>query len=148
MSLTIAEANAVNTLLSALTGQPHPGSDLGLPPDEDQVGEAATLLAARAHRTLGAGWDGPAAALAVEQTYADRAARAVKDWRDQVVVEFERQAARAIACRLDGDELIIDGDEWISDGTSDFGDVLELTHPSGRQVVTRVAVEVVEGSVA
>jgi hypothetical protein len=145
MSLTISEANAINTLLSALIGTSYPGSDLGLPPGEDQVGEAATLLATRAHRTIMAGWDGPAAALAVEQAYAGKPAATV-----ETVYDFQRQAAASIVNRLDGDEIALDGLGWASDAPDedDIADELILTHPSGRQVLVRVSVELIEGALS
>lgn len=155
MSPTTGEANAINTLISALTGTPHPGSTLGLPPDADQTKEAVVLLASRAHRAIECGWDGPTAALAVGQLYAtgrETAGQALASLaeRDGGVVTWERRAAAAVVARCDGDELLLDGrEEWVTDAVDidQDGDeqLLTFTHPSGRQVLARVSVRLVGG---
>ena len=54
--MTISEASATNILLSALFG---PLDDRGdaMPPTARAIAEAATYLAERSHKALGAGWD-------------------------------------------------------------------------------------------
>lgn len=57
MSLTIAEASAINTLIHHLTGQdPHRGPELATPGREDAIG-ALVLLADSAHHRLSAGFN-------------------------------------------------------------------------------------------
>lgn len=65
--MNVREAQAVNALLRGIDP-----TNLTGEPDPDEVIAAASVLAGEAHRVLGSGLDGPAAALLVEQLLAGR----------------------------------------------------------------------------
>lgn len=146
--MNVTEAQAFNNLLSALDGSTA----------VDGI-EAATYLANRAHAALGAGVDGPAGALVAEQAITQLGNEPVKASRPAVcetpdtISAFERQVAAAIARRCDGDGLTVDGvdePEWAADrpDEDDINDELIVTHPSGRQVVVRIAAQLVHGALS
>lgn len=145
MSLTNAEASAVNTLIERLTGRSScpRASGREMPSDEDLVA-AAQLLAGKAHRQLGVGFSAEYAVQAVREMLTDKPAV------DMAVAAWQLAAAYAIVDqRLDRGELVFDGAEWAAealDGSGHLADEVLLTHQSGRQITVRVAVELVEGA--
>ena len=151
MSLTVAQASAVNDVLERLTGVP--ASDYGQPlASDERLIEAAELLAAHASRTLMAGYDARRAAEAVRQ----HLARTASAGTSAGVERWQADVAAAVVRRLDGDDLLVDGQEWYSEAPTGANPAGELPAPDelllegqpGRELRVRIRVELVEGAPA
>lgn len=140
----IADANAVNALISRLFGRNWDGADAPeILPDDHCLITAVTRLARMAHDTIGEGWtsgDAYRAILAMlnPEPDADDLSDAARE-----ALAFERDATRGVLARLDGDVLLIDAEEWTADVVEEppgSGKRLMLEHPSGIRRLVQVEV--------
>jgi hypothetical protein len=150
MSLTNGLASAVNTVIERLTGQPSTPFTGHQAPTDHQLVEAVRLLASRAHRTLGVGFDADRAALAVERWLQspDRPTdptitEQIADWTDAILDDIQAD--------LDSSTLSAGGHYWSADSFTTTGErlprgVLTFTrYPDGPQVTVRLSLDITEG---